>query len=96
MDAPDSTRDLPLPQGEPAAPEASTVAGVAGSLSSWDEDALRELHFHWSEAYAVSVEAGTWRARPHADPSAVLEEETAEGLRVLIRADYGMRAGEMR
>jgi len=50
---------------------------------------LAELRWHWGEAYAIAW-TGAFRA-VRRDSGSVLTAGSAEGLRMLIRADYGHR-----
>jgi hypothetical protein len=61
---------------------------MSGETDSRDD--LADLRWHWDSAYVIDVSGGTWTARFLAGTD-TLSAETADGLRLLIRADYSAR-----
>jgi hypothetical protein len=61
-------------------------------LDAWQERELRDLAWHWSEAYEISVVDDTWTAVPLVEPATVLTADSAQELRELVRIDYADRA----
>lgn len=57
-------------------------------LSREDQSALNDLNWHWDTAYSTRFDGDTWSACPLSDPTAVLTAETADELRLAMRADY--------
>lgn len=56
-----------------------------------DQDGpLDELRWHWGEAYLIEFLDGRWVAQRR-DSHATVSAENADGLLVLIRADYNAR-----
>ena len=72
------SRDDQVPSSHP-----EMTAGEASDLAN--------LTFHWSEAYAISLDGETWRAVFHGPGAIDLTAGTADGLRDLIRSDYAAR-----
>jgi len=60
-------------------------------LSPSDESSLRDLAFHWEDAYAFAIFDGVWTARPAGDPAGTLTADSAHELRELVRRDYAER-----
>lgn len=61
-----------------------------------DEEELASLRWHWDTAYEISLSAGTWTAR-FLPETGTLTADSAEELRLLIRADYLSRqVGQIR
>jgi hypothetical protein len=62
----------------------------AGGLTSIEQTALRDLAWHWEDAYErFTVTDGVWQASPVGEPGRVITAESAQELREKIRADYG-------
>jgi hypothetical protein len=60
-------------------------------LNPADEAALRDLSWHWENAYTFAVVDDTWTAAPADSPADILTAESASELRELVRADYAER-----
>ena len=60
-------------------------------LTREEEADLRDLSWHWDEAYSFRVTDGVWTATPFSDPAAILTAGSARELRELVRRDYGER-----
>jgi len=58
--------------------------------ATWQAD-LDDLRFHWCPPYRIASDGETWTASPVDHPSVVLTGESAEELRLAIRADYSAR-----
>lgn len=60
-------------------------------LNPADEASLRDLTYHWEDAYSFAVIDDTWTATPAEDPASVLTAESAAELREAVRLDYARR-----
>jgi hypothetical protein len=67
-------------------------APVTAEIARRDAERLADLKEHWGSAYMIwrTHDAG-WRAAYRADVQSGLSADTAEDLRLLIRADYDRR-----
>ncbi len=57
-------------------------------LSREDEEDLAGLAWNWDGAYTFNLKDGVWVATSVADPTTVLIADSADELRLLVRADY--------
>jgi nitroimidazol reductase NimA-like FMN-containing flavoprotein (pyridoxamine 5'-phosphate oxidase superfamily) len=57
-------------------------------LSNEEEADLRDLAWHWEDAYEFRVVDGVWQAIPAGDPAGLLTADAAWELREKVRADY--------
>ncbi len=57
-------------------------------LSREEQDDVAGLSWNWENAYEFKIEDGVWVAISVADPATVLTADSADELRLLVRADY--------
>ena len=62
-------------------------------LDSDTQSTLKDLRWHWDDAYKINCREGAWQAVPLSDPLAIISRDSPAELREAIRQDYAERAG---